>query len=403
MLRLLGVLLTMSTGLASAQTNVRGGVDGTNDYRVTALRNEPRVAWDLTTKYRDSSALAISGNVLVTGNTNGKGGTFGYDIKTGKLLWKVAGHMRGEPAVDATAAYAVNAVSKGFRLSKLDLRTGKLRWSVEGEELASHDAAPLVSDGRVFLVGNGTGNVTAYDAGSGKQLWQQPGMSACSPSLATAGGLVFFNGGVKGDPNTLTAFDAASGKVVWSAKPTSDRRTCTTASAVAGGLVVTRSDAELYAFDAETGAARWSQAVRMTQASRQRTPQLSEPTITGGVVYTSTTTGVFGFKLDSGAPVFELAHEMSAGAVDLRMAAAGGVLYIQGNIELPRERGQGTGYLYAIDLQTKAILWRFHASKPDKYSNRDGTWATRYVLPVDDGLYFENEARIVKLTGTPKR
>lgn len=393
----------MLASSALAQTNVRGAVDGTNDYRVKALRDEPVVAWDITTKYRDSSALAISGTVLVTGNTSGKGGTFAYDTRTGKVLWKVPGHMRGEPAVDATAAYAVNAVSKGLRLSKLDLRTGKVLWSVEGAELGSHDAAPLVSDGRVFLVGNGTGTVTAYDAGSGKQLWQLAGAKTCSPSLATAGGLVFFNGGVKGDSNTLTALDAATGGVVWSAQPaTGARPECTTAAAISGGLVITRLDAQLFAFDAKTGAPRWKQAVRMTAESRQRTPQLSEPTITGGVVYTSTTTGVSGYKLDSGALVFELAHEMSAGSADIRMAAAGGVLYLQGNVELPRDRGRGSGYVYAIDLQTKAILWRFHASKPDNYSNRDGTWATRYLLPVDDGLYVENESRLVKLVAAKR-
>lgn len=31
-------------------------------------------------------------------------------------------------------------------------------------------------------------------------------------------------------------------------------------------------------------------------------------------------------------------------------------------------------------------------------------WTTRFMLPVDDGLYFENESRLVKLsaTGAPK-
>jgi len=379
------LLAILSSAAVSAQTNVRGSVAGTNEYAAPPLRAEPRIAWEVKPRYRDSSSLAPSGNVLVTGNTSGRGGTFAYDASTGKLLWSVPRHMRGEPAVDASAAYAVNDIDNNrFRLSKLDLKTGKPLWSVEAEDLGNHNAAPLVAAGGVFLASR-NGALAGYDASTGKLRWQHEKTRSCSPSLAFADGTLFFSGGIAGDPNTLTAIDSATGKVIWSATPRPTA--CPEASAVAGGLVVTRYANEVFAYDAKTGAPRWKQTANRVIPGGQRLNGLTELVVSGGVVYTSATNVILGWQLDSGKPVFEFPMELPDVSKNIRMAAVSGILYFLANAEAPRKDAHGCGYLYALDLASKQILWKHRTGRPDQYDPHGA-----------NAIYYENQSLLVKLT-----
>jgi outer membrane protein assembly factor BamB len=80
-------------------------------------------------------------------------------------------------------------------------------------------ATPVFANGRLYSIGM-TGIVTAYDAASGKQLWQKPG-SALMPMFTThsfspiiENGLVIFHLGGH-DEGAITAFDMNSGDVRW--------------------------------------------------------------------------------------------------------------------------------------------------------------------------------------------
>jgi|SoiMethySBSTD1v2_1073268.scaffolds.fasta_scaffold02487_20 outer membrane protein assembly factor BamB len=80
-------------------------------------------------------------------------------------------------------------------------------------------STPAYADGRVFTLGMG-GTVTAFDAASGKQLWQRP-PDAVLPEWGTAlsplvdRGLVIVHVGGH-NKGALTAFDVATGAVKWS-------------------------------------------------------------------------------------------------------------------------------------------------------------------------------------------
>ncbi|MEP7366520.1 MAG: PQQ-binding-like beta-propeller repeat protein [Acidobacteriota bacterium] len=396
-MRLIGAIL-LSLAAAFAQISVRGTNEGTNEYKVSPLRTEPRVAWETKTGYRDSGAIVSAASVFVTGNTNGRGGVFGYDATTGRRLWSIPRHMRGEPATDGTAAYAVNdADSNQFRLIKIDPKSGRVLWAVQEEDLGNHDAAPLVADGRVFLSSR-NGKLSAFDAGTGKVLWELAGTQVCSPSLAYGEGELYFSGGVKGSADKLTALDPATGKALWSTSAKSDNRpVCTSAVVASSGIVVATAEHEVFAFDAKSGAQVWKQTVARTENGRTARPALHELTLTEGVVYTSMKFGIVGWKLGTGQQVFEFAGRHVADSRSLRMAACGGVLYFLGNAELPPEKDLRGGWIYALDLATKQILWKHHASKPDQY-NPDGTWSTQFVVPVNGGLVYENQGVLAKLT-----
>ncbi|HEY2033675.1 MAG TPA: PQQ-dependent dehydrogenase, methanol/ethanol family, partial [Rhizomicrobium sp.] len=113
------------------------------------------------------------------------------DAKTGKELWKYDPKVPG-----ATGRYACcDVVNRGValwkgavfvgtldgRLIKLDAKTGKPVWIVDTVENHGHTytitGAPRVFDGLV-VIGNGgaeydsRGYVTAYNAGTGKQVWR---------------------------------------------------------------------------------------------------------------------------------------------------------------------------------------------------------------------------------------
>lgn len=407
MLRLVALMILVFVGHAHAQANVRGTNEATNEYPVKPLRSPPRIVWEVKPPYRDSGALAVStaAGILVTGNINGTGGTFAYDTRTGKKLWSVPGHLRGDPAIEGGAVYVVNAQDNNvFRLAKLDLRTGKQLWRVEGNDLGGHDGPPVVSDGRVFLV-NLDRSVAAYDAQTGKLVWRHEHVERCSSAMVASDGLVVLHGGLERAERTLSVLDAATGKLVWSVVPLPGD--CPQPSVIAGGMLITRAANQLFAYDLKTGAPRWKQEVVRTEGERERRYPLRQLTVTGGVVYTSIATAILGFELATGRRVFELAHVFPPDPNDHRMAAAGGVLFVHGNLDGPVETTNGSGMLYAIDLKTKQVLWKFNANALDRKGNQTGTWSTRYLMPVDDGLYFENAQRLVRLGGaaasSPKR
>ena len=368
----------------------------TNAFAVAALRTEPRIAWEVTPRYRDSSALALGNGVLVTGNTSGQGGTFGYDAATGKQLWSVPGHIRGGPAIAGAFAYAVNDLKdrNRFALRKLDLRTGKAAWSAADDDLGNHDGPPVVVAGVVALTSRNR-SVSAYDVGTGTRAWQHAGVHLCVGQVSAAAGLVFVSGGLTGTDHTLSALDAVTGATVWSTLLTAaDEKGCGSGTAVVDGIVVTGLGRQLLAFDARTGARKWVRMVASTVAGRRQEAALTQLVVTGGVVYSATSTALTGTDLESGRAVFDLALPAPLELDTIRMVAARGLIYVHGNPVLAAGRGPAT--LYALELAERHVLWTHAAARKGQYDLL-GSWTTRYLLPVEGGLVYENSQLLVRL------
>jgi glucose dehydrogenase len=117
-----------------------------------------------------------------------------YDARTG-LAYVAAVHMptrytvKEIPADGAKPAvrYTALEVSEGARwgtLSAIDTRSGgKIRWQVKtGEPLIG---GVLATAGDLVFTGEGNGNLSAFDAGSGERLWQfNCGAGANAPPIA---------------------------------------------------------------------------------------------------------------------------------------------------------------------------------------------------------------------------
>jgi outer membrane protein assembly factor BamB len=116
-------------------------------------------------------------------------------------------------------------------MSALDAATGKEIWQTGYPvSFTMHSAAtkhgpgpkstPVFSNGKLFSIGM-TGIVTAFDAATGKQLWQKPGsmplpmFTSHAFSPLVDGGLVFFHTGghMQG---AIKAFDVNTGAEKWS-------------------------------------------------------------------------------------------------------------------------------------------------------------------------------------------
>ena len=116
-------------------------------------------------------------------------------------------------------------------MSALDAATGEELWSTGYPAPFEMNSAttrhgpgpkstPVFVDGRVYAIGM-TGVVTAFDAATGRQLWQNPGSDVVplytshSFSPIVDGNRVIFHLGGH-DDGTLTALDVETGGVIWS-------------------------------------------------------------------------------------------------------------------------------------------------------------------------------------------
>ena len=144
--------------------------------------------------------------------------------------WKVeVGEGYSTPIVVGTTIYVFTRRDDNEVLSALDANSGVERWRsshpapyTPGKPAAAHGAGPkatpLFHNGRLFTLGI-SGIVTAFDAATGKRLWQtappaEPPYYGAASSPVGDGNIVMVN---PGDYGPLTAFDTATGAVKWTA------------------------------------------------------------------------------------------------------------------------------------------------------------------------------------------
>ncbi|MFM1887161.1 MAG: Quinohemoprotein alcohol dehydrogenase [Pseudomonadota bacterium] len=140
-----------------------------------------------TRRGQESTPLVIDGVLYVT---TAWSKVYAFDAKTGQQLWKYDPKVPGEWAVNACC----DVVNRGLaawqgklylgtidgRLVALDAKTGQPLWDVytiDRDKPYAITGAPRVANGRVFIGQGGSefsqrGYLSAYDAGTGKQLWR---------------------------------------------------------------------------------------------------------------------------------------------------------------------------------------------------------------------------------------
>jgi len=145
--------------------------------------------------------------------------------------WKIeVGTGYATPIVVGNRVYAFSRQQDNEVMRALDADSGKIIWETSyaagfkmnaatGRHGPGPKSTPTHANGRLFTLGI-SGIVTAFDAATGKQLWQKPA-GPVEPMYHTAQSalvdrdvvILHVGGHSKG---ALTAFDAATGAVKWS-------------------------------------------------------------------------------------------------------------------------------------------------------------------------------------------
>jgi len=146
--------------------------------------------------------------------------------------WKVdVGLGYATPIVVGNRVYAFSRQGDDEVMSGIDAASGKVLWRTAypatfemSSAAKSHGpgpkSTPVFFNGRLYSIGM-SGAVTAYDAATGKQLWQKPGSmplpmyTSHSFSPVVDRGLVVFHVGGH-DKGALTAYDLNTGAEKWS-------------------------------------------------------------------------------------------------------------------------------------------------------------------------------------------
>jgi outer membrane protein assembly factor BamB len=210
--------------------------------------------------------------------------------------WKVeVGLGYATPLVAGNRVYMFSRQGENEVMSALDAGSGKVLWqtgypvtftmqSAAAVHGPGPKSTPTLANGRLFAIGM-TGIVTAFDAATGKQVWQKPASKvpmfytshAFSPVVDR--GLVIFHVGGHNE-GALTAFDVNTGDVKWSWNGDGPGYGSPIVADLAGTRqIVTITQGKLVGVDATTGALLWERPFVSGNNTNGFTPVLYGPTV----------------------------------------------------------------------------------------------------------------------------
>jgi outer membrane protein assembly factor BamB len=203
--------------------------------------------------------------------------------------WKIdIGLGYATPLVVGNRVYVFSRQGEDEVMSAIDAASGKVLWRTAypaSFEMSSAAKAhgpgpkstPVFVNGRLYAIGM-AGAVTAYDAASGKRLWQKPGSMplpmytshAFSPVVDR--GLVIFHVGGH-DKGAITAFDVNTGAEKWSWNGDGPGYG-SPIIADFGGVrqLVTITQGKLVGIDVATGALLWERPFASSNFTNSITP-----------------------------------------------------------------------------------------------------------------------------------
>lgn len=214
----------------------------------------------------------------------------------------------------------------------LDRQTGQRRW---GRLSCSGEGTQQPALGRnLLLVGDGGGDLAAYEPGTGKQVWCDDESGSIVSAPAVADDTVFITNG--GD---AVAIDQFTARQHWRFTP-SDFSPLTSTPAVANGVVFVTGGRSVFALDGITGRKIWRHNFAENQAN------ISSPAVANGLVYIGGT-ALYALSATDGHLVWK---NTSVGVNVSMPAIAGGRVFV--NSEDP------SFGLWAFDAANGAFLWR---------------------------------------------
>ena len=279
--------------------------------------------------------------------------------------WKVeVGLGYATPLVVGNRVYMFAREGKNEVMSALDADTGKVLWRTEhaapfemNKAASAHGpgpkSTPVFFKGYLYSIGM-TGIVTAYEASSGKRIWQKPGSTpvplytshSFSP-IVENGAVIFHVGGH--NQGALTAFDLNTGETKWSWTGDGPGYGSPIVATLQGTRqVITITQTKIVGVDAATGSLLWERPWVHPSINNMITPILAgQMVIVGGTAGPTMALAVN--KGSSGwtaEPVWENAD------APLRMSNA-----VVVNDMLFGLSSRNAGQYFALDVASGKTLW----------------------------------------------
>jgi outer membrane protein assembly factor BamB len=241
---------------------------------------------------------------------------------------------------------------------------------------AGPKSTPTFADGRLFSLGM-TNIVTAFDAATGKQLWQKPATKA-QPMYHTAmspivdGNVMIVHVGGPGDA-ALTAFDVATGAVRWTWTGDSPAYGSPIVVDVAGTRqLVTFTHESLIGVAVASGELLWRRPFKTPSNTTSQTPIVFRDMI----IQNGRDNGVTAFRVARRDGRWTTEDVWQTKEVSLYMTngvVVDGVLYGLSHLN--------AGQYFGLDLATGAVLWK---SEPRQAENAGMVHAADTIFALED-------------------
>jgi len=235
---------------------------------------------------------------------------------------------------------------------------GDLRevWSVSAGSGSSKRSRllgqPVVAEGKVFTV-DAASEVRAFDAETGKRLWETDTVPSDNSNVYTSGGVAYDEGRVFVATGfaQVVALDAATGRILWRQTLSGPMRGAPT---VRGGRVFAVTvDNQTHALAAEDGGVLWTHS-GITEATGLLAG--NSPAVDGNMVVVPYSSGeLFALRVDTGVPIWQ-----DSLVTIRRTEIIGALMDIRGRPAIDRGRVYAISngdMLVSIDEKTGRRLW----------------------------------------------
>ncbi len=278
--------------------------------------------------------------------------------------WQVeVGSGYATPILVGDRVYVFTRQNEDEVLQALDPATGETLWrtaySARFEMVPATErhgpgpkSTPTYADGRIFTLGI-SGIVTAFDADSGRQLWQHPARSTAplyhtGMSPVVDGDVMIVHVGGPGD-TALTAFDVATGEPQWEWEGDSPAYGSPMITDL-GGIrqVVTFTNQNLVGVRLDTGELLWRRPFVTPSDTTAQTPVLYGDLI----IQAGRENGITAFRVTSGAGGWTTDDVWHTDRVSLHMTngvEVNGVLFGLSHLN--------SGQYFGLDLESGEVLW----------------------------------------------
>jgi outer membrane protein assembly factor BamB len=302
--------------------------------------------------------------------------------------WKVeVGLGYATPILVGDRVYTFTREGEDEVLRALDAASGEALWRTSypapfamNPATSRHGpgpkSTPAYADGRLFTLGM-SGIVTAFDAGTGRTLWQKPSPPV-SPLYHTAtsplvdGDAVILHVGGHND-GALTAFDAATGGVRWRWGGDGPAYGSPMLFEIEGTRqVVTFTQENFVGVAADTGELLWRRPYTTQSTTTSQTPILyrGQPIEAGrgnGITAVKVSRGGNGWTTENLWHTDEVSMHMSNGV------SSGAILFGLSHLN--------SGQYFALDLDTGRVLWK---SEPRQAENAAIVRAGDVIFSLED-------------------